>query len=82
MTKAAQTDKRFEFQYQTFTIGRFITSIGNNLQNEAKNLFWLLYEIPINEQPEKKYLSDFGVDLLRIKNNFQYLFWLQKIKEH
>lgn len=82
MAKAAQVDKKFEFHYKTYKIGRFITSIGNNSQDEGRNLFCLLYEIPINEQPDKKYLSNYGVDVLRVKNNFRYLFWLQIIQEH
>lgn len=84
MNIAAEKDERFVFKYQTFDIGRFITSIGGHAQDPDENLFWLIYEYPENypDVPGFEFLSDWGVDLLIVKKNYKYLFWLQTLKLH
>jgi hypothetical protein len=36
MTQAALEDPSFKFEYKTFSIGRYITKIGNNAENPAE----------------------------------------------
>lgn len=78
MTIAAEIDERFVFEYETFSFGRFITSIGGHSQNPDENLFWFVYEYPENypNVPGKEFLSA-AVDVLIVKKKYQYLFWLQ-----
>jgi hypothetical protein len=81
MTQAAAVDSSFAFEYQTHSIGRFITTIGGHSQNPDTNLFWFIYRLPHtadpDNQPPTDFLSPVGVDLLRVRDEGNYLFWLR-----
>lgn len=83
MSIAAEKNKRFAFEFQTFSFGHLITSIGGNSQVQAENKFWMLYEFPKSPghsvKPEDKFLSPVGVDALIVKKKYKYLFWLRTV---
>jgi hypothetical protein len=83
MTIAASLDARYVFSAQNSSVyGHFITSIGNNAQNPASNLYWFIYVLDkrpnVNKKPGSELLSQFGVDNFNVTtNNSNYLFWLR-----
>lgn len=81
MTRAGRINKNFRFEYTTYSIGRFITKIGNNSQDPATNTYWMIYVLPkdFKGTPGDEYLSQVGVDLLIPEENKIYLFWLKTV---
>lgn len=60
LQKASEQNPCFRFQYQSFNIGRFITSICCLEQDPEAGFYWLIYK---NGQ-----LSNVGIDVLTPTN--------------
>jgi hypothetical protein len=56
LQKASEQNPCFRFQYQTFSIGRFITTICCLEQDSTAGFYWLIYKNGV--------FSNVGVDLL------------------
>jgi hypothetical protein len=68
---ASQQNPCYRFQFQTFNIGRFITSICCLEQDSSAGFYWLLYK---NGQ-----LANVGVDVLTPTNGDTITFKYQNI---
>ena len=68
---AAQLNPCYIFNYKTFSIGRYITTICCVEENKTTNYYWFIY---LNGQ-----LSPVGADLLKPKNGdtlkYEYQIW-------
>lgn len=83
MEEAAKSKQDFIFEYKTYDFGRLITSIGGASENTEKNQYWMLYELSskpdVDRKPTDKYLSNWGVDALDVRQSVHYLFWLKTV---
>jgi hypothetical protein len=83
MEQAAKQNPAFKFEYQSFSFGRLINKINGKASNAAENKYWMLYELKdkpkVNAKPGAALRAQFGVDGLIVKDNYNYLFWLQTV---
>ncbi|CAB4006656.1 Hypothetical predicted protein [Paramuricea clavata] len=68
---ASQQNPCYRFQFQTFSIGRFITRICCLEQDPSADFYWLIYK---NGQP-----SNVGVDVLTPTNGDTITFKYQNV---